>query len=475
MKKKKIISILLILGVIGSVSIFEIYNNYTVQESSQDIKVTSYKASTIANENGFQIDKYEDIESKGWISDNEVLTLTTKGESRDAYNYSDIKYCSVYNLNTKESKDFKDVNINELMGISPDKKYVLYAEVRNITERESEECKAAIAAGEDIDIDDPKWESEEYKAAIASGEFFHRNVKLLNLSTGEITDVATDIRNSGTEFRWVDGNNILINYYTKWVIADITGKVLEEGSYKNNSMTFSNLTGADDIKYLDTGLEGKIYYTSSESGVVGSTLYSIDVKTKEIKKFSFNYGSTGLGADKKRNTILLDNTKDNGPINSEGVFVNRTFGALILDETGKVLHEINLPAGRDDSEYTLSPDGSKVAFIEKNDCAKQREGAEEEPVLKIIDTKTGNIKEIVKGTALNDSNPDNDTETVNMMEPDRSNITDLDNVNIKDIKWKVEERQVSTRHFSQDVKWDSTGTSLSVTYAKNTYIVSFDN
>ena len=62
-----------------------------------------------------------------------------------------------------------------------------------------------------------------------------------------------------------------------------------------------------------------------------------------------------------------------------------------------------------------------------------------------------------------------------MMKPDISNGTDLDNIKIKDIKWKVEERQVSTRHFSQDVKWDSTGTSLSFTYGKNTYIVSFDN
>jgi hypothetical protein len=473
MAKKKIISILLIVGIIGSVSIFTIDNN--IQAASQDIKITAYKASTIANENGYQIDKYEDVESEGWISDNEVLTLTKKGEHKDAYNLSDIKYCSIYNLNTKESKDFKDVNIDQLLGISPDKKYVLYAEVRNIPAWESEECKAAIAAGEDINIDDPKWESEEHKAAIASGEFFHRNIKLLNLSTGEITDVATDIRNSDTEFRWVDGNNILINYYTKCVISDLTGKVLEEGNYNNNWLTFTNLTGVEDIKYLDTGLEGKIYYTSCESGVVGSTLYSMDVKTKQIKKISFNHGSTGLGADKKGNTILLDNTKDNGPINSKGVFVNRTFGALILDETGKVLHDVDLATGKYAKDFILSPDGSKVAFIEENNCIKQQEGVDEDPVLKIIDTKTGNIKEIVKGTALDDSNPDNDTETDTMMKPNISNVTDLNNTKIEVIKNKVVEIRISTRQFSPDVKWDSTGTSLSFTYEKNTYIVSFDN
>lgn len=435
MAKKKIISILLIVGIIGSVSIFAINNN--IQAASQDIKITAYKASTIANENGYQIDKYEDVESEGWISDNEVLTLTKKGEHKDAYNLSDIKYCSIYNLNTKESKDFKDVNIHELLGISPDKKYVLYAEARNI----------------------PAWESEEHKTAIASGEFFHRNIRLLNLSTGEITDVATDIRNSDTEFRWVDGNNILINYYTKCVISDLTGKVLEEVNYNNNSLTFTNLTGVEDVKYLDAGLEGKIYYTSSESGVVGSTLYSIDVKTKQIKKFSFNHGSTGLGADKKGNTILLDNTKDNGPINSKGVFVNRTFGVLILDETGKVLHDVELANGKYAKDFILSPDGSKVAFIEENNCIKQQGGVEGDPVLKIIDTKTGNIKEIVKGSALNDSNPDDDYKTINTVNGDGN----------------VVEKEISTRQFSPDIKWDSTSTSLSFTYEKNTYIVSFDN
>jgi len=456
MNKKKVIPILLVLAII--VSIFAINNN--VQATSPDITVKEYKASTIVDGNGYQIDKYADVESEGWISDNEVLTLTEKEEYKDAYNYSAIKYCSVYNLNTTESKDFKDVNIYELLGISPDKNYVLYAEEINITPWESEECKAAIEAGEEININDAKWESEEHKAAIASGAFFHRNVKLLNLSTGEITDVATEFRNNDTELRWVDGNNILINYHNKWQVVDLDGEVLVEGIYKNDSTNFSNLAGVDDIKCLDNGFEGKIYYTTSESWIVGEVLYSMNVKTKAVEKFSFNYGSKCLGADKRGNTILMNNMKYNESINSNEPLVNSSFGAHILDETGKLLQDIDFTADRYTMDFTLSPDGSKVAFIEANYTSKQQDGTHEDPVLKIIDIKKGNKIEIVKGTDLNDNTPD------------ISKGTDLDNSNLE---YEVEETPVTTSCFSQAVKWDNTGTSVSFTYSGNTYIVSFDN
>ncbi|MBZ9606999.1 hypothetical protein G9F73_004025 [Clostridium estertheticum] len=84
------------------------------------------------------------------------------------------------------------------MGVSPDKKYVLYSEARTI----------------------PKCESPEWQKALDSGELLHKNVKLLNLSTGEITNVNTERLNSDAQFIWISKNKILANYFEKWAIID---------------------------------------------------------------------------------------------------------------------------------------------------------------------------------------------------------------------------------------------------------------
>ena len=67
----------------------------------------------------------------------------------------------------------------------------------------------------------------------------------------------------------------------------------------------------------------------------------INVKTKEIKTiFSNKYSRT---ADKKGKTIIIDHFDNNGGQSSDGVFLNRTFGALIMDESSKQLQDIKLP------------------------------------------------------------------------------------------------------------------------------------
>ncbi|WML33346.1 hypothetical protein [Clostridium sp. OS1-26] len=451
MSRKKIISLILTVGIIGSISQFVITHN-TSASSRKDIKVMAYKSSAKANENGFQIDKYANIESVAWLNDNEVLTLTKKSEFKNPDSTIPIRYCSIYNLSTKASKDFKNVDIDEFLGVSPDKKYVLYAEARTI----------------------PKIGGEEWKKALDSGDLLHKNVKLLNLSTGEITAVNTEKLNSDAEFIWVGNNKILANYFRKWAIIDTTGKVYADGSYKAGELDAAWISGTDDIKDLGNSVEGKFYYTQGENGKEGVKLRTVDIKTKEINTIFSNQYS--LCADKKGKTIIIDNFNNNGEKSSDGVFVNRTFGALILNESGKTTQEIKLPKGITTkgslkSEYILSPDGSKAAYIETASCIGSNNNNNPDDSIKVIDTHSGAIKEIVKLSSLKDKNAPDNYAIVKKAKQDGS----------------IEERRIIVPQYFSNIRWDSTGTALSFTYGDsvfanntstapiNTYIVSFGN
>lgn len=460
MVRKKILSLILMVGVIGSISTWAV--NYSASASSkQNIKVIAYKPSAKANENGYQIDKYENIENSAWLNENEVLTLTKKSEFKNPDSTRIIRYCSVYNLNTKSSKDFKDVNIDEFLGVSPDKKYVLYAEARTI----------------------PKIGGPEWQKALDSGDLLHKNVKLLNLSTGEITNVNTEKLNSDAQFIWVSNNKILANYFEKWAIIDTSGKVYTDGNYNAGKYDAAWVAGVDDIKDLGNSIEGKFYYTQGENGKEGVKLCTVDVKTKEIKSIFSNQYS--LHADKKGKTIIIDNLNNNGDKNSDGIFVNRTFGALVMNESGKTLQDIKLPKGRFataafTSDYVLSPDGSKAAYVESNSCingkAANLSDADPNISIKIIDIKTGAIKEIVKASSLKDKNAENDYVMVKERDKD-GNI-------LKDKNGNIKQKKMPRLPSISNICWDNTSTALSFTYGNsaivgnknniNTYIVSFD-
>lgn len=450
MVSKKILFLVLVVGIAGGISTFEL-TQHTLAKSSQDIKVMEYKPSAKVNENGYQIDKYQNIESVAWINENEVLTLTRKSEFKNADSIRTIRYCSIYNLNTKSSKDFKNVDIDEFLGVSPDKKYVLYAEARNI----------------------PKIESQEWKNALASGDLLHKNVKLLNLSTGEITDVNTEKLNSDAQFIWVSNNKILGNYFNHWTIIDTTGKVYVDGSYNAGKYDNAWISGVDDIKDLGSSVEGKFYYTQNKNGEEGVKVCSTDVKTREIKDIYANKYS--LHADKKGKTIIMDNYNNNGDA-VDGVYVNRTFGALVMDESGKVLQDIKLPKGRITSgslisDYVLSPDGSKAVYVERNMDKNNQASLNNNNLdvdIKVIDTKTGDTKEIVKASNLKDKNEESNYITIK----------------IKDKDGNIKEKKVTREPCISNISWDSTSTSLSFTYGSsidslnknniNTYIVTFD-
>jgi hypothetical protein len=425
MVREKIFPLILTVGVVGCMIIYGI-NSY--KSSIQNIQVMAYKPSAKTNEKGFQIDKYKGIETTAWISDNEVLTLTKKGDFKNPDSTVPIRYCSIYNLNTKIYKDFKDVNIDELMGVSPDKKYVIYAEARII----------------------PKMESSQFQEAAYSGDLFHKNVKLLNLSTGEITKIDTEKLNCNAEFIWVSNTKILVNYLHHWKVIDTTTKLYAKGSYNAGKYDGAWISGVDDIKDLGTSVEGKFYYTQDKNGKEGVKLCTLDIVTKEIKTiFSNQFSRT---ADKKGKTIIIDNINNNGEKSSEGLFVNRTFGAIIMDEWGTQLQDIKLPKGRYSNTYVLSPDGSKTAYVDFDNPMGSEPGPDPDTYIKIIDTKTGAIKEIVKASSLKDENG------------------------------KIVENKIPIKLSISNICWDSTSSAFSFTYGNsrsgnsqiNTYIVSLD-
>lgn len=438
MTKKKVIAIILVLGIIGSAGMI-IKSKYTqtVQASDQDIKLMSYKASDVINENSFQIDKYENIESIAWINDNEVLTLSKKGEFKNRDSTTDVKYCSIYNLNTKESKDFKEVNIDDHMPvkISTDKRYVLYVEPRTI----------------------PKIHSDEWQKALDSGDLLHRTIKILDLITGDIIEPGIEKNNRDAQFEWIGNDKLLINYNDKWVITNVTGKVIEEGSFKTNSDTFVNVVGFDDIKDLDTGLKGKMYYFQHDSKEENGDkkLLSMDINAKEIKNIFSNKNVTD--ACKMGTTVMVQYDYGNNEDNAEDEIIH---GFSILDESGKVLHDIKLPADREGGSYALSPDGSKAGYIEGRDLIDigPAEDGDVQEAIKIIDTKTGNIKEIVKVSDLDKKAEDDNGST------DKADSNGND-----------EEKKAPNKSYTSRIYWDSKGTSLFFRYKKNTYVVSFDN
>ncbi len=377
MVKKKIIALILMVGVISSSSMI-INKVQASNKTNNGITVMPYKASSQVNTSGYQIDKFDKVENVSWLSNNEVLTLTKKAEVEKTGYYTSFntRYCSIYNLNTKNSKDFKDVNISVFIGVSPDKKYVLYEEPKYIASSQ-----------------------EDWQKSFDSGELLHSDIKILNLSTGEVTKLNTEYKNHDVECKWISTNKVLANYNNKWSIIGIDGKVYAQGDYKKGESFGSRLSGTE-IKDSGDSVEGKIYYNQVEYGKVGTALLSIDVKTKEIKSIFSNKNS--IHAEKQGKTIIMDNYTDNGEI-SPGVY-NRTFGAYILDESGKILKDIKLPAYSND--FILSPDGSKAAYVEINlprdGKAARIDGntPKDASSLKIINTKTGEVKEVMKCSTI---------------------------------------------------------------------------
>lgn len=147
MGKKKTIGFIILAGIVitsGTVVIknTDILKRIGSARTENNIIITNYKPPKNVNTSSYQVDKYDKTNIAGLINDNEVLTLTTKDIPKGTViptneNY----YCSIYNLNNKSKRDFKDVNIANFYGISPDKKSILYMEPVYVSKETPEEAK----------------------------------------------------------------------------------------------------------------------------------------------------------------------------------------------------------------------------------------------------------------------------------------------------------------------------------------------
>lgn len=346
-------------------SIFWFCNLRNVQA---EIKTMGYLPPSGYNNSSIQVDKYENIKSVGWINENEVLTLRDKGDG----NY----YCGIYNLNTKENREFKDADIFEFYGLSPNRKYVLYGEERNI----------------------PEVESEEWQKQLDNGDLLHKKVKLLDLENESISELPTEKINSDAEFIWISNEKLLINYCNHWAVTDLSGNVYEKGDFGfDKEYTSATVAGVDDLIDKGNKVEGQLYYYEDTSGVVGSRIFSIDISSKQKKLFyesknpddEFSYE-----AYKKGNIIMIDNSKNNGKPNEEGICVNRTFGGIIMNTNGKKLYDFQLDKGRYHGEFSLSPDGKKVVYVESDNIVQEISNMKEKTYVKMLDTSTGKMTEV---------------------------------------------------------------------------------
>jgi hypothetical protein len=452
MNRRKIITLYLSAAIIVVIGICAI--KYTSSaKPGENIKLMGYTSPTVTGDDGYQIEMYEKVEANEWINENEVLTLTKKDNFRNPDSITSVRYCSIYNLNTKESKDFPDVNIDETLGVSPDKKYFLYAEPRVIPEFFYE----------------GNIQTEESKKAYESGNLYHKKVKLLNFFTGEITDVSTEKVNSFAEFKWVGNNKILQSYCSgKWKITDISGKACVEGSYNCRENELVRIAGTDDIKDLGDSAEGKFYYTQDvdgkNGGRISTKLCTIDIKTKEVKTIYTSKNS--LRGSKKGKTIAMDNYTDSGAVVNgvvNGVVENGTFGEVLMDESGKLIRSIDCSKGINHTAYILSPDGRKATYLEYDN---QIGFDNKQTTLKVIDIKTGNVYEIVKVLNLKDENEE----------------AEYKHITVEDNDGRKKEGKMKSENFIGNICWSDDGGYLSFTNGDskfsnkiiNTYIVSFD-
>lgn len=386
MAKKKIITFIILAVIIVTTGAIVFKNTDILKyiqsaKSENNIKLMNYKPAKKVNTSGYQVDKYDKTNIAGLIDGNEVLTLTTKDvPKKTVIPTNENYYCSIYNLNTKNKKDFKDVNIANLYGLSPDKKYVLYMEPVYVS----------------------KETPEEVKKSQQRGSLYH-GLKVLNLFTGQVTTLIPD--HSNGEFKWISNNKVWASFFTGWQIIGVDGKVYASGDYDVTGNVGAWTVGYD-INDLGDTVEGKIYYTKEEDKPTSISLKSMDIKTKEIK--SLFHSDNSLNAVKQGNTIVMDKSVDHGEI-SRGVY-NRTFSDIILDSNGNVLKNIDFPYYSGPNNFVLSPDGSKAAYVEYDNAKnpnppnnttangkKANTDVNNVPcTLKIIDIKTGSSKEIIK-------------------------------------------------------------------------------
>lgn len=448
MDRKKLSGLILagIIAIGGSA----LYIAVTSNNPTEDICILGYKASDEGNNiSGYQIKKHEDVESIEWLDNDNLLTVKENGSFKNPDSEIDKYFISKYNLNSMDMKDYTNINMagSHTHGVSPSGRYVLFGEPRVI----------------------PKVGSDEWQRACDSKELFHEKKDILDLETGEIIeDFDKVVNNCSAEYKWMSNDLIFVDYGGEWNILDMKGKRIKKGmfSFNNSASDFTRLVDVSELDVTDDEVNGCFYYTKDfmgNDGNLGQNLFSMDVNTCEEKlvcgfEHSMNYTKAG-------NIIALDDFDNNGQAEN-GIYVNRTFGFKIVNKQGELLQNVSLPKGRNFEGLTLSPNGEKCAFIEEDDFIGQGVKMEDVSTLsnsvKVMDVKTGEMKEIVQLKDL----------------IDRDNEEEFRKFNITDKVTKGIGPVIS------GIRWDKTSSSLTFNYDyiskkdgnnyTNTYVVTFD-
>jgi|GEM_PF-2968878 len=364
------------------------YKQIFASSAKKNVTLLSYSSAKIAKTDAaFKINALSCGEAVEWLSDSEILILNKKSEYSNP-NAPGIKYpiyyLSVYNINTGKTRDFKEVNDGgHSIKISPDKKYVLYTEPKDI----------------------PLGGSTEWQNDFDSGKLFSRSVKILNLATGKITDFKGEYKAKEANYSWVDNDKLFVYYPNegnKWDVENIDGTIYKTGNVKapvagSHPWPAYNLN----IKVSGNDVSGNFIIEVDDPPKSGqdtkSTYYSVNVATNEMKQIYRTVG-TAIGYTLENNVLLIDDWNKGDDFtklvcfNTDGV----KLGEAKTTEFNRGSFEG--PA------YDISNDGKTIAFpaivpLPKGTPIKQAM-KDTTTSLDILDLSTSKVKKVYQSKNL---------------------------------------------------------------------------
>lgn len=353
------------------------YKQIFASINKQNVTLLKYTAAKTTNKaRSFKINSLSCGEAVGFLSNNEVLILNKKSGDQSknvTYNFS----LSIYNINTGNTKEFKDVNSDgDEIKISPDKKYVLYVEPKPI----------------------PQVGSTDWQNDLKSGKLLNRSVKILNLATGETKDFKAEYRTKDANYSWIDNDKVFAYYpeeANKWNIVSIDGNVYKTGNFKAPNSGTAWPAYNVNIKVSGNDVSGNFVIEADDKSVMGvaakATYYSVNVKTNEMKQiYKPVEGATSKYAV-ENNTILIQDS-ENSRTSTNIVGVNAD-GSKVSDT--KIDNVIYAPMG---PCYSISNDGKKVAFRIKTSNVLNDTDPKQKPMyptsLNILDLETGKVTKV---------------------------------------------------------------------------------
>lgn len=368
------------------------YKQIFASAGKKNVTLLSYSAAKTAKvDSTFKINALSCGEAVEWLNNNEVLTLNKKAEYSNP-NTPNVKYpsyyISVYNINTGKTKEFKNTNVgnfkddDRVIKISPDKKYVLYVEPKLI----------------------PKGGSTEWQNDFNSGKIFNRSVKILNLTTGAITDFKGEYRSKEANYSWVDNDKLFVYYPNegnKWNVQNVDGTIYKTGSFKaadskSEAWPAYNLN----IKVSGKDVSGNFIIRVDDPSIAGqdikSTYYSVNVATNEMKQI---YKPTGASVNYivQNNEILIEED-DSSYKYTKLVYFNTDGVKLGETKTNE------LSRGDLEDVYSISKDGKTIAFpaavrLPKDTPVKDML-KNTETSLDVLELSTGKVKKVYQSKNL---------------------------------------------------------------------------